>query len=186
MKGFALLFVASMILLQIPELRYDAGKREPVVLSNSRELRAENIEESVYAVLEGKANFEHAFVYQRYGLNYSYFNIDPYGMDIIARTYDTIDASWLEMESFEGKLRPFDDQPFSYRIEEILFELHGESVPEGACFLAIGDVPEVSGWQVGAVVVAALILAAMSYLFFVFLPKRKKWLSDGAAGSLET
>ena len=174
LKVFALLFVAAMIAVQIPELTYDLQGGDPVVVTSLEELRSQDIRGAVFASLEGTPSFDNAFVYQRYGLSYTYFTVEPYGLRLVARTYERVDQSWNGMNRFVGKLRPFDDQPFSYRIEEILFEEFGKEVPSDAYFLGLYDVPKLSAWQIVAIVIAGLMFAAMVYLFFFFFPRRRK------------
>lgn len=72
-KCLALAFVASMILLQIPELSYDFGAKLPLEISGPKQLQQEVIQRTTFASIAGRPNFERAFIYQRYGMRYTYF-----------------------------------------------------------------------------------------------------------------
>ena len=174
LKVLALLFVGSMVLIQIPELSYDFGPKQPVEINSSKELTRSRFSKTTFASIEGIPNFDRAFIYQRYGLSYTYFTIEPYGINLVARTYEKVTDEWKDLTRFVGKLRPFDRQPFSYRIRQIYKERFKEDVPEDAFFLALYDVPKVSGWQIGAVIFASLLWGVMFYLFFFFKWMRRK------------
>ena len=165
--GF-LLFVGAMVLVQIPEVRYDLGPKEPVVLKGLDGLDGARITKSTFVVVEGKPDFTNAFIYKRYGLLYSYFTIQPYGMRLVVRTYDKITDEWQALNRFVGKLRPFRHQPFHYRIRDIYDEKFQVEVPEEAYFLALDDVPRISVWQIGALCFASILWLCMFYFFFLF------------------
>jgi len=173
LKIFLLAFVALMVVVQIPEMRYDLGEKKPVEIGSPEQLNPDRLERTEFASVEGRGNFERAFIYQRYGLSYTYFTIEPYGLRLVVRTYEKVDQGWNDLRRFVGKLRPFDDQPFSYRIEEIYQEQFQVTIPEDAYFLALYDVPRLSGWQLGGMIFAVLVWALMLYLFFFFKPKRR-------------
>jgi hypothetical protein len=176
-----LVFIASMFVVQISELRYDLGSKTPIEIDGVEKLQAQAGKGTIFASVRGKPNFQMAFIYQRYGLSYTYFLLEPYHSGLVVRTYETVGPEWEELTRFVGKLRPFDDQPFSYAIERILLEQFGEKVPPGAFFLGLYDVPKLSGWQVGAMSFALVLWAAMFYLFFFFHPKhRPQPAFDGA------
>jgi hypothetical protein len=168
LKVFGLLFVGGMIWVQIPEILYDLGPKQPVNITDPDELSMERFGQAVFAAIHGKPDFENAFVYRRYGLGYTYFNVEPYGMRLVVRTYDKVTDEWKDLNRFLGKLRPFDGQPFSYRVRQIYDEKFQIEVPEKAFFLALDDVPRPSGWQLGAVVFAGVLWVAMFYLFFLY------------------
>lgn len=165
--GF-LLFVGAMVVVQIPEVRYDLGPKEPVVLKGLDGLDDAHITKSTFVVVEGKPDFTNAFIYKRYGLSYSYFNIQPYGMHLVVRTYDKITDEWQALNRFVGKLRPFRRQPFHYRIRDIYDEKFQVKVPEEAYFLALDDVPRISIWQIGALCFASILWLCLFYFFFLF------------------
>jgi hypothetical protein len=173
LKVFLLGFVAMMIVIQIPEMRYDLGSKDPVRIESPAQLDSGLPERAVFASIRGHADFERAFVYQRYGLAYTYFTLDPYGLRMVVRTYEKVDRQWEELTRFVGRLRPFDDQPFSYRVEEIFQEQFQATIPEDAYFLALYDVPKLSGWQLGGVIFAAVVWAVMFYFFFFFKPRKR-------------
>ncbi len=173
LKVFLLVFVAAMVVIQIPELRYDLGTKTPVAVADPGELDAKALNGSVFASVKGKPNFEQAFVYQRYGLGYTYFILEPYGLRMVVRTFEKVTEDWRNIDTYVGRLRSFDDQPFSYRIEEIFRDKYGKAVPEDSYFLALYDAPALNAWQIGAVIVATVSWGAMLYLFFFHRPKRR-------------
>jgi len=172
LKTVALIFVSGMILVQIPELLYDLGSRIPVIVSGPDDLSVRNISSATFVSIKGEPDFEKAFVYKRYGLSYTYVNIKPYGMRLIARTYEPVTDEWKGLDRFLGKLRPFKRQPFHYRIRDIYKDKFQASVPEDAFFLALDDVPRLNGWQIGAFIFACVLWAAMFYLFYIYRWKR--------------
>ena len=163
-----LVFVGVMILIQIPELLYDFSGREPLRIDNVESLDKVNIKGSVFAAVKGVPDFTHAFTYHRYGLSYTYFMLEPYGRKLVVRTYETIDEDWAKRAQFLGKMRPFDDQPFSYRIRDLYLERFQMVIPHDACFLGLMDVPKPNGWSIGAVIFASLMWLTMFYFFFIF------------------
>lgn len=174
-KLFILGFVLVMIIIQIPELMYDTLGDRPVVINSPDDLDPRLLEGTSYAQIQGTPNFEYAFVYERYGLRFTYFTLEPYGLRILARAYDVADTSeWTQKTMIEGKLRPFDSQPFSYNIEEIFRDENGVAVPEDAFFLGVGDVPAADGWQIGSIVFALILFSAMIYFFYFFRRDRMK------------
>jgi hypothetical protein len=174
LKLFALAFVAAMILIQIPELVYDFGPEEPVEIPGPEELGPARFHRATFVSISGIPNFDRAFIYRRYGLSYTYFLIEPYGIHLVARTYEEVGDDWKTVTQFVGKLRPFGRQPFSYRIRDIYRERFQEEIPEDAYFLALYDVPEASAWQIGAVALAAVLWVAMFYMFFFFFRRKKR------------
>lgn len=172
-KLFALAFVAVMGLLQVPELAYDLGSKTPAEVLGPDDLDPERFPRPTFAAVEGRADFERAFVYRRYGLDHTYFQVEPYGRRLVVRTYEKVGTDWNDLRRFMGRLQRFDQQPFSYRIREIYRDRLGVEVPEGALYLALGDVPRVSGWQVGAVGLSATLWLGMLYGFFFHGRRRK-------------
>jgi len=173
-KVVFLTFVASMIVVQVPELEYDLGDRTPVTINGPEELSSSRFPHAVFAAVKGTADFQHAFVYSRYGLSYTYFNLETYGARLVVRTYEHVNEQWKEIELFLGKLRPFKSQPFHYKIRDIYKESFGVDIPEDAFFLGLDDVPEVSGWQVGAVLFASILWVVLFYMFFLFRRNKTK------------
>ena len=173
-KLFLVFFVLFMLVIQIPELRYDTLGDRPVIIEGPSDLDPGLLRGSSYAKISATANFEHAFVYQRYGLSYTYFMLDPYGVQIIARAYGTDTSEWDTLSLFEGKLRPFAEQPFAYVIRGILLERFGITAAEDAYYIGVGDVPEANAWQIGSIIFAAIMLFLMVYFFFFFQRDRQK------------
>lgn len=172
LKILALLFVGAMIVVQIPELIYDFGPKQPKLISGLEALNQLDIKRTTFASLSGSPDFDQAFIYRRYGLDYTYFTIEPYGVRLVARTYDKVTDEWKDLSQFVGKLRPFNRQPFSYRIRQIFRDRFQMDIPENAYFLALYDVPKPSGWQIGALVFASVLWLVMFYMFFFFDWKR--------------
>ena len=178
-KSLLIAFVLLMLYIQIPELRYDTLGGRPIDIGSPEDIVPELLRGSSFARVRGTANLENAFVYERYGLQYTYFTLDPYGLQIIARRYGSDVESWEGQTLFEGKLKPFDSQPFSYVIRDIFADQNGVSPSPDAFFLGVGDVPAANGWQIGSVALALVMLAAMVYFFFFFRrDKQKRWFSD--------
>jgi hypothetical protein len=167
LKVFVLAFVGVLGLFQIPELRYDFGPRQPMEVANFEELAAGTFPRSTFVSIHGTPDFEHAFTYRRYGLPFTYFNVEPYGLRLVVRSYDKVTDEWKQLNRFLGRLRPFERQPFSYRIRQIYREKMKVEIPADAFFLALDDVPRPSGWQLGAVGFSAVLWLLMLYLFFV-------------------
>jgi len=180
LKVLALAFVAFMLIVQIPELRYDFGPRQPVDIGGDGELAPGRFARATFVSLQGTPDFDRAFIYRRYGLEYTYFLIQPYGVRLVARTYEKVDDDWKTITQFVGKIRPFARQPFSYRIRDIYRERFDVEIPRDAYFLALYDVPQPSGWQIGAVIFAAILWGVMFYMFFFFRWRRIRPPISGA------
>jgi len=93
--------------------------------------------------------------------------VAPYGARLVVRTYDKVTDQWEDLRRFLGRLQPFAQQPFSYRIREIYRERAGIEIPEDAFFLALDDVPQASGWQLGALALSGVLWVGMLYGFFL-------------------
>ena len=167
LKIFLLVFVAFMAWMQIPELFYDLGSKKPVEITDPSDLLESQIRGTVFASVKGTPDFTNAFVYQRYGLDHHYFTVEPYGMKVVVRTYDEITDEWKQIGRFVGRLRPFDKQPFSSYIAAIYLERFGVTVPGDAWFLALDDVPKLSGWQIGGLILSSVIWVILFWLFFL-------------------
>jgi hypothetical protein len=170
-KALFLAFVALLALVQLPELRYDLGPRTPVELSEPADLAPGRFPTATFVAVRGTPDFEHAFVYRRYGLDHTYFQLEGYGTRLVVRTYEKVTDEWHELDRFLGRLQPFVRQPFSYHVRDILRDRMGVEIPRDAYFLALDDVPRPSGWQVGAVVFSALLWCLLLYLFFLRRPR---------------
>jgi hypothetical protein len=167
-KLAVLCLVATMAVLQLPELRYDLSEQTPVAVLSPQDLTRNQFTQPTFVAVHGRAHFGIAFTYRRYGLTFTYFTLKPYGLDIVVRTHDRVTDEWTRLDRFLGKLRPFAEQPFSYRIEEIFQEQGGVAIPAGAYFLALDDVPAISGWQIGAFFFSVLLWCALFFLFFFY------------------
>ena len=88
------------------------------------------------------------------------------GMNIVVRTYEPVTDEWKNIKTFLGKLRHFKKQPFHYKIIDKYKDKFNIDVPEDAFFMALHDVPKVSGWQVGAVIFASVLWLVMFYMFY--------------------
>jgi hypothetical protein len=139
-----------------------------VKISRPEDLSIGRIGHATFVSIRGRPTFERAFVYRRYGLSYTYFNVEPYGMHLVVRTYDRVTDEWKDLNRFLGRLRPFKRQAFSYRIRQIYREKFQVEVPEDALFLALDDVPRLNGWQLGTAAFAGILWLVMFYLFFLF------------------
>lgn len=168
LKLGVLALVGFMALIQFPELRYDLKEVTPLDITSREELDRQQISAPTFVAVHGRADFGNAFTYQRYGLTFTYFTLKPYGLAIVARTHDKVTDEWTGLNRFLGKMRPFAEQPFSYRIAEIFREKNGTAIPAGAYFLALDDVPRVSGWQVGAVIFSVFLWCLLFFLFYFY------------------
>lgn len=166
-KLAALVLIAFMAWLQLPELTYDFGSKTPIEINNPSDLDPTRITGTRFVVVRGTPDFSRAFVYRRYGLDHHYFTVKPYGLRLVVRTYDKITDEWKDFTSFVGRLRPFDSQPFSRYISAIYYERFEAKVPGDAYFLALDDVPKPSGWQVGGFILAAVIWLGLFWVFFL-------------------
>ncbi len=173
LKLAALAFVTMMLAVHVPEITYDLGPKTPRMIESPEELARSGIKGPTFVSLAGTPDFEKGFVYKRYGLSYTYFNIKPYGLTVVVRTHDRVTDEWNGLDRFLGRLRAFESQPFSYRIRDIYLERFQAEIPEGAYFLALDDVPSLSGWQTGALVFGILLWLVLFWFFFIF-PRRKR------------
>ncbi len=168
LKVFVLMFVATLAVKQIPELRYDFGPKKPVEILRLQDLTPDGFVSSVFVSIHGIPDFQYAFSYRRYGLTFTYFTLEPYGLHVVVRTHDRVTDEWNDLNRFLGRLRPFEKQPFSYRIQEILREKMNVEIPEDSYFLALDDVPKPSGWQIGALAFSGVLWVVLFYLFFLY------------------
>ncbi|MDW7710164.1 MAG: hypothetical protein SCH98_06785 [Deferrisomatales bacterium] len=178
-KVFLLAFVAQLALLQVPEILYDLRPREPVAVSGPDDLDPERLRGTIFASVQGSPDFGQAFVYRRYGLSSTYFQLEGYGPRLVIRTHEPVTEEWEQVGRFLGKLQPFERQPFSSKIREIYRERMGVEIPPGAFWLALDDVPRPSGWQFGGVAFSAVLWVLLFYLFF--LRRRRAGRSRGPA-----
>jgi len=173
LKVAMLLFVALMIYMQIPELRYDSLADRPVIINSPADLSAGLLEGTSYAKITGTPSFDYAFNYERYGLTFTYFTIEEYGTRIIARGYDLTESDFDHQVLLEGKLRPFESQPFAYAVRDLFAEQSGVVPRDDAFFLGVGDIPGANGWQLGSLIFASVLFGVMFYFFFLFRRGRR-------------
>jgi len=167
LKLLCLALAGYMAILQIPELLYDFGAATPVTIESVDDLDKPELAGTSFVSIAGSPSFTDAFVYHRYGLDMHYFNVDPYGLRLVVRSYDKPTDEWKKMTRFVGRMRPFDKQPFSRYVEKIYIEKFGAAIPGDAYFLALDDVPRPSLWQVGGLVLAVSIWCLLFWLFFL-------------------
>jgi len=167
LKIAVLLFVAFMVWMQVPEMSYDFGSKTPIEIDDPSRLSTQYLSGTVFASIKGTPDFTNAFVYRRYGLDHRYFTVEPYGMMLVVRTYDEITEDWRLLNRFVGRLRSFEQQPFSRYIAAIYLEKFGVSVPTDAWFLALDDVPKPSRWQTGGLILAGAIWLFLLWFFFL-------------------
>jgi len=167
-KVLALVLVALMAWIQVPEITYDYSRKVPFEIDEAADLDPSRISGTTFAVVRGTPDFSEAFIYRRYGLDHHYFTVDPYGYRLVVRTYDKITDDWKGFNSLVGRLRPFEKQPFSRYIRAIYKERFDVTLPRDAYFLALDDVPEPSAWQVGGLILAVLMWMGLFWLFFLY------------------
>jgi len=171
LKLFLLLVVTSMVLFQIPELRYDFGPDKPVEIESPEQLKALAVEGSTFAAVKGTVNFDRAATFATHGLKYTYFMLNEYGDMLIVRTYETIDEDWAEVDKHVGRLKPYDQMPFSRSVRAGFSKNFDVMIADDAYFLGRDDVPHLSGWSIGASVFAVVLWCVLFYFFFVY-----KWV----------
>ena len=168
LKLFMLAFVGGMILVQVPELRYDLGSREPVAIESPSQLADLRPRGSTFATVAGKADIERAFVYSTHGISYSYVLVKPYDRRLVVRSFENITKEWQQFDRFVGRLKPFRRMPFSRRIRSLFQKEFKVEIPADAYFLGRDDVPRPSAWQIGALIFASLLWAVLFYFFWFF------------------
>ncbi len=170
-KLLAMLFPMVLALAQIPELRYDFGPQTPVEITSPDQLAFRNIERMKFAAVVGAGDFEHAFVYKRYGISYTYFLVKPYGHKVVVRTYLKVTDDWRQLSKFVGKAQKYRRMPFSRTVLNIFKDKYDINIPADAICLRYDDVPEASGWSVSALIFCVVLWCLMGYVFFIW--KRK-------------
>jgi len=188
LKVLVLGAVAGLVLAQIPELRYDLGPKTPMAISSPRDLTPALHSRVTFAAVRGRAGFDKAFVYKTHGLAGTYFLVEPYGRRLVVRTFERVvdetggvPDEWRRVERFVGKLRRFGRMPFSRSVRGGFRQQYNVEIPRDAFFLALDDVPRLSGWQVTAVIVATIMWVGLFYLFFLY-PRRARRPADSTSG----
>jgi len=167
LKLFLLLVVTAMIKFQIPELKYDFGKKEPVNIQSADELSAERFGRSTFVSVRGKADFTKAASFAKHGVRYTYFLLEEYGAKLVVRTHEAVTEEWEKIDFHVGRLRPYHRMPFSRSVRAGFRRLFDVGIPEDAFFLARDDVPHPNGWSIGAVSFASILWCILFYFFFV-------------------
>jgi hypothetical protein len=185
LKVAALLLVAKMIGFQTPELRYDFGPREPVVIDSPEQLSVDRFGGSTFVSVRGRADLDKAAAFAKHGVAFNYFLLKEYGTTLVVRTPEKIDENWADIERHLGRLSPYRRMPFSRSIRAGFESLYGETIPDDALYLARDDVPRPNGWNIGAVVFAGLLWIVMAYFFFLYRPRRSENLTSSHQGQPE-
>lgn len=171
LKLFLIVIVTSMVLFQIPELRYDFGSKEPVQITSPEQLQPGRFERSTFASVEGTIDFDRTAVFAMHGVRYTYFLLNEYDARLVVRSYEPVDEDWADITTHVGRLRPYHRMPFSRSVRAGFREHFGVTIPDDAYFLARDDVPAASGWTIGATVFAIVLWCVLFYFFFVH-----KWI----------
>jgi hypothetical protein len=148
-------------------MRYDFGSKDPVVIESPQQLKALDVQHSTFASIKGTINFKRAATFATHGLKYTYFMLDEYDNMLIVRTYETIDESWAEIGQHVGRLKPYDQMPFSRSVRAGFKKNFDVMLADKAYFLGRDDVPGVSGWSVGATIFAVALWCILAYFFFI-------------------
>jgi len=178
LKVLFLLFVTGMIAMLIPELRYDLGPKEPMVITSPKQLASVDFDRSTFVRIEGKGNFDRAFAYTSHGVSAAYFLLDPYAQRVVVRTYEKITGDWEKLDRFMGRLKRVRRMPFSRSVRGAFHDRFEVEIPDDGLFLALDDVPELSGWHVGAMIFAISLWCTLLYFFFF-------WRRGAGAGPAE-
>ena len=174
LKILVLVLVAGMLYVLWPEMIYNLGPKTPLLIENPAQLDENKITSSTFVSIAGKPDFSMGFIYKRYGLSHTYFNMEPYGLKLVVRTYDAVDDDWKQLKRVVGRLRPFSQQPFSYHIRDIYRDRFKVEIPRDAYFLALDNVPKLTGWLIAAFSFASLMWLVMFYFFFFYQRKKNQ------------
>ncbi len=167
LKLFMMFVVTAMIMFQIPELQYDFGTKEPLCIKSVDELSIDRFPQSTFVSIQGKGDFAKAATLAKYGVQYTYFLLDGFDNKLVVRTHEAVGKEWENIDFHIGRLRPFDQMPFSRSIRAGFRKLYDVGVDQDAFFLARDDVPRLSGWSIGAVSLVSILWCLMAYFFFV-------------------
>ena len=177
-KLLAMGFPMVLALVQIPELKYDMNGNAPITITSLAELNDESIGLSAFAAVEGKGNFDHAFTYASYGIPYSYFMVEPYGLRLVIRTHLKVTDDWRNLSKFVGRMKPYRRLPFSRTVRKIFKQQYDIDIPADAFFLLHEDVPAISGWSVAALAFCVILWLTMGYFFFLWKRPMQKSVSQ--------
>jgi hypothetical protein len=167
LKLFLLIIVTGMIKFQIPELRYDFDSKEPVQINSVEDLSPELFSRSTFVSVKGKADFTRAATFAKHGVQFTYFFLEGYDTKLVVRTAEAVNEDWAEINFHMGRLRPYDRMPFSRSVRAGFRKLYDIGIDDDAMFLARDDAPKLSGWSIGATVLACVLWCVMVYFFFI-------------------
>jgi len=179
-KLLFLAFVTALALVQLPELRYDLGTKTPLEVTGPEQLADLRGRGSTFVSIRGKGDFDKAFIHDSYGVDFTYFLLEPYGDVLVVRSSEKVTDEWKRIDHWVGRLRPYRRMPFSRSIRTIYKDRFGAEISDGAFFLARDDVPRPGAWQIGATVFAVILWLVLFYVFFL-LPRRRRRPAGGAA-----
>jgi hypothetical protein len=167
-----------MAALQVPELSYDLGSDEPVQIDSPSELTRPEFKHSTFVSVAGRIDLDRRIEYASHGVPATYFLLEDYGDRLVVRTYERIESpeEWSRINRFVGRLRPIGRLPFRRGVRARFEAEYDVRIPPDAYFLGLYDVPELSGWQVGAAAFVAVLWLVLFYLFFI-----RRWDRPGAA-----
>jgi hypothetical protein len=167
LRVFALLVVAAMIKLQIPELQYDLGTKNPMPIESLKDLSTRDFGRSTFVSVHGKTDMSKAATFAKHGVRYTYFLLTGYGNKLVVRSPETPNEKWADIDFHVGRLRPYGRMPFSRSVRAGFAQLFGVHIPSDAFSLARDDVPGLSGWTVGAISFAGILWCVLAYFFFI-------------------
>ena len=166
-KVFLMIVVTAMVLFQIPEFRYDFGPQTPVQIESPEQLESLDVQESTFASIKGTINLDRAATFSTHGLTYTYFMLTEYGNSLIVRTYERVDEGWTDIDRHVGRLKPYEQMPFSRSVRAGFKTNFDVMLADKAYFLGRDDVPHVGGWSVGGMIFAVVLWCVLVYLFFI-------------------
>ena len=167
LKLFLLLVVTAMVRFQMPELRYDLGQKRPVHIRSADELSPDRFAEATFVAIHGKADLTKAASFAKHGVRYTYLLLEEYGTKLMVRTAEAVNEEWGQIDVHMGRLRPFHRMAFD-RSVGAGFRTHFDvEIAADAFFLGRDDVPNLSGWNLGAVIFACTLWCVLFYFFFL-------------------
>jgi len=174
LKLFLLLVVAMMVKFQIPELRYDFGTKEPVILSSPNDLSENYFDKTTFVSIHGKPDFSKAATFSMHGVIFTYFLLENYNTKLVVRTSEPVNEDWEQIELHLGRLRAYHRMPFSRSVRNGFNQNFDVNIPDNAFFLARDDVPKPNGWNIGATIFAGVLWCILFYFFFLHKRISKK------------
>jgi hypothetical protein len=157
-----------MIIVQIPELRYDLASGEPVQITAADQLSPARYAGPTLAVVHGTPDFERAAIFAKHGVQFTYFLLEEYGTALVVRAPEPLTEEWKQIDRHVGRLRTYARMPFRRSIRAGFRSNFGVELPEDALFLARDDVPRLSGWAIGAAVFSTALWCILFYCLFIW------------------